>query len=131
MHAIATLRTTLLGVATWLAPFLVSILFFDRSGQLAIPTALFKSIMVVVFGGVGAALLVVAFRKVEPRPGAGLLLGGYWLALNIALDLLILLPMTGMGLLAWGYDIGLRYLLIPIMAVAMATVASRRGDEQP
>ena len=43
MKAVFTLRTTLLGLASWAIPFAVSFLFFDRNGELTIARELFKS----------------------------------------------------------------------------------------
>ena len=129
MIEIATRRTTWLGFVSWLGPFVVSFLFVDQTGQFIIPQPLFKSLMVVFFGGVGAALLVIAFRRVVPSLRSGMLLGLYWFAINIVLDLLILIPLIGMPVVTYVYDIGLRYLLIPIMSTAMAAVGSATGRQ--
>jgi hypothetical protein len=116
-------RTTLLGFLSWLVPFAASFLFVDSSGRWLIPQRLFKSIMVVVFGGLGTALLVAAFRRVTPTLRSGLALGCYWLAINLILDLVVLAPLAGMSARDYFYDIGLRYLLIPIIAGAIGVVA--------
>lgn len=121
--AVISLRTTVLGVLSWALPFVSSFAFVDRTGQFLIPVALFKSIMVVVFGGLGTLLLVLAFRRLEPGWRSGLLLGVYWFAINLVLDFAALLPLTGMSVVGWFFDIGLRYLLIPIIATAMGAVA--------
>jgi hypothetical protein len=121
--------TTILGFLTWLIPFAASFVFFDRSGHVLIPQPLFKSIMVVVFGGLGTALLVAAFRRVEPTWRSGLALGCYWLAINLILDLVVLVPMMGTPVRDYIYDIGLRYLLIPIIATAMGAAAERAARE--
>ncbi len=112
-------RTTALGLVSWAVPLAASFLFFGPGGELTISQPLFKSLMVVLFGGLGAALLVLAFRRIAPSLQSGLALGCYWLALNLALDLLVLVPMSGMTIGMYFYDIGLRYLLIPIMSTAM------------
>jgi hypothetical protein len=70
-------------------------------------------------------LLTLAFRRIAPSWRAGLMLGGFWLAINLALDLAVLVPFTKMPLALYFSDIGLRYLLIPIIATAMGIVASR------
>ena len=85
--------------------------------------------MVVVFGGLGTALLVAAFRRVEPTWRSGLALGCYWLAINLILDLVVLIPMVGTPVRDYVYDIGLRYLLIPIIATAMGAIAERAARE--
>jgi len=50
----------------------------------------------VVGGGIGAWLLAVAFRRIAPSWRTGLMLGGFWLAINLALDLAVLVPFTKM-----------------------------------
>ena len=122
---IVTRRITLLGFISWLVPFVVSFLFVDRHGQFLIPQPLFKSLMVVIFGGFGTWLLLVAFRHVPPNPRSGLGLGCYWLAINLVLDLAVLVPFVKMPVVAYFYDIGLRYLLIPIISTALGVVAER------
>jgi hypothetical protein len=123
-----SLRNTLLGFVSWLAPFVVSFLFFDRTGQLLIPQPLFKSLMMVMFGGLGVVLLLVAFRRMRVSWQSGLALGCYWLALNLLLDLIVLVPLVGMPIGLYFEDIGLRYLLIPIISTAMASVAAQVGS---
>ncbi|MGA7712574.1 MAG: hypothetical protein WCA81_11775 [Rhizomicrobium sp.] len=124
MRTVFTLRTAWLGFLSRFVPLAVSFAFFDRHGQLLIDRPLFKSIMVVVGGGMGAWLLVVAFRRIAPSWRTGLMLGTYWLAINLILDLAVLVPFTKMPLALYFSDIGLRYLLIPIFAVAMGTRAT-------
>lgn len=118
-------RVILLGLTSWALPFALSFLFFDQTGKVTIPLPLFKSLMVVIGGGIGIGLLVLAFRRVQPILWSGLVIGFYWLAMNLILDLLVLLPMSGMGFADYVYDIGLRYLLLPIMATAMGVVAQQ------
>lgn len=116
-------RISFYGFATWLVPLLISFAFFDSSGQVTIPHTLFKSIMVVSAGFFGAWMLVLAFRQVPPTITSGMVIGCYWLGLNLLLDIIVLVPMMGTGLVAWFFDIGVRYLLLPIMAVAIGAVA--------
>ena len=117
--------TILLGLASWAIPFAVSIAFFDRAGQLQIPQPLFKSLMVVIGGGVGCWLLVLAFRRIQPTLASGLTLGLFWLAINLALDLAILVPLAKMTVPGYLQDIGLRYLLLPIIAASMGAAADK------
>jgi hypothetical protein len=128
MAGVFTIRTTVLGCVSWLIPFVASFLFFDRTGQLLIPQPLFKSMMVVVVGGIGVALLVSAFRRVPPSLHSGLALGCYWLAINVALDLAVLVPLVRMPVVLYLYDIGLRYLLLPVVGTAMGVVGARRAS---
>ena len=128
MKTILTLRVILLGLASWVVPFILAFAFYDRTGQLAIDVFLFKSIMVVFGGLVGAYLLLRAFRRVTPSFANGLALGLVWLVLNWALDIAILVGAMGMPASEWFQAIGLRYLMIPIMATAMGTLAARQAN---
>lgn len=124
MRAI-NLRTTLLGLVSWLVPFVVAFFFVDRTGQFLIPQPLFKSIMVVLSGACGIFLLMLAFRRIRPTTQSGFALGFFWLALNLGLDLAILLPLGKMTIMNYFYDIGVRYLLIPIFSTALGAMAER------
>lgn len=125
-----TRYSTLLGFVSWILPFTVSFLFVDRTGQFIIPQPLFKSLMVVVFGGLGTVLLVVAFKRVTPNAKSGLVLGCYWLAINLVLDFAILVPLVKMSVTNYVFDIGLRYLLIPFISTAIGIVAHRAQSGQ-
>jgi hypothetical protein len=118
-------RILLLGVLSWLIPFLTAFAFFTASGELVIPQPLFKSLMVVVGAGVGVPMLVAAFRRIRPALSSGFAIGAYWLAINWALDLLVLLPMSSMSAGEWFADIGLRYLVLPMIATGIGAVAGR------
>jgi hypothetical protein len=131
MKEITTRHATVLGLLSWLVPFVVSFFFVDRSGQFLIPQPLFKSLMVVLFGGLGTALLVIAFRRIVPSTRSGLALGCYWLVINLVLDLLILVQLIRMPFVTYLYDIGLRYLLIPIISTAIGVVAERVRQSRP
>lgn len=61
------------------------------------PLPLFKSIMVVFGTLVAIFLLTRLFRRVPLSQASALLVGVIWLAINWGLDLLILLPMSGMS----------------------------------
>jgi hypothetical protein len=126
-RSVITIRTGLLGLASWIIPFVAAFAFFDSSGQLQIAQPLFKSLMVVIAGGAGAYLLVVAFRKLPATLMSGLGLGLFWMALNLGLDIAVLLPMSGQPISAWFQDIGLRYLLIPVMAMAIGAAADGKS----
>lgn len=129
MHIIFSARNIVCGFLSWLLPFAASIPFFGRNGQLAIPQPLFKSLMVVIGGGIGIWLLLFAFRGLRLTASRGLAVGIFWLAINIALDAAVLLPMSGMGFLPYLEDIGLRYLLLPMIAAGLGIQAQRtRGD---
>jgi hypothetical protein len=113
----------LYGFLTWLIPFVVAVPMMDRDGQPVLPIGVFKSLMIVVGTAVGAWLLVRVFRRLPAFKSAGAVVGLLWLGINVGLDLLVLLPMTRMSVPDYFGEIGLRYLLIPIMSIAIDAAA--------
>jgi hypothetical protein len=128
MSVLLNRRVLLAGLASWLGPLLVSMGFFDREGNLTVAAGLFHSVMSVVLAGVVAWAMVWVGRAVPLTAGAGLAIGLLWLALNVVLDALVLLPMTGMGAGAWVQDVGLRYLAIPLLTAAIGAAVSSRSS---
>ena len=121
------LRIILFGLLTWLIPFVSAFFFYTREGRLSIDIFLFKSIMIVVGSISGAILLVSYFRKINSSYfKEGVTVGFIWLGINILLDLLVLIPMSGMPIADYFTQIGLRYLVIPAMSIAMGTVLSNK-----
>jgi uncharacterized membrane protein YpjA len=130
---ISLIRLILYGTVTWLVPFMVSVPLMGPDGQSVIPLAVFKSLMIIVGAAVGAWMLVRVFRQALLFKYTALMIGLLWLGINIVLDLLVLLPIAKMSLPDYLGDIALRYLIIPIMAVAIdagrdATPDSLRTD---
>lgn len=108
------------GSLTWLVPFIVAIFFYTADGELAIDKFLFKSIMLVVAGIFNTTLLVLMFRTVtDEYIRTGIIIGLTWLAINIGLDLIVLVGMLDTNLATYFREIGLGYLIIPIISIAM------------
>jgi hypothetical protein len=108
------------GFLSWLIPFLSSFLFYTREGELTIDIFLFKSIMIVVGSVTAAFLLIFYFKTINAdylKEGA--ILGLTWFGINILLDLLVLIPMSGMSLGDYFAQIGLRYVVIPVMCITV------------
>ncbi len=124
LHRIFTLRNALFGLASWAIPFVAAFAFYDRTGQLTVDLITFKTAMILVGGIVGAWLLVLASRHLEPTLFAGVLLGLFWAAINWVLDLAVLVGAMGSDPVDWVFGIGLRYLMIPIMAAGMGAVGA-------
>jgi hypothetical protein len=118
------LKILLFGFLTWLIPFVSGFFFYSREGQLLIDIFLFKSIMIVVASITGASLLMLYFRALEKDYlREGITVGLVWFTINILLDLVALVPMSGMSIGDYFAQIGLRYLIIPTMGIAMGYVA--------
>lgn len=116
------IKLVLFGIVTWLVPFVASIFFFDsQTHKLIIDQQLFHSIMIVVGSLVAAFLLVKYFDEVHTDyVKEGIKVGVLWLAINWILDIAILVPMMAVDLPAYFGQIGLGYLVAPIMAISMA-----------
>jgi len=124
---ISTIKLLLFGFLTWLIPFVASVPLMGRDGQPILPAGMFKSLMIIIGSAVGAWLLVRVFRRRPLFRHPGLVVGVLWLAINVGLDLLILVPLTKMSLPDYAGEIALRYLVIPIMAVAIDTAGRSSG----
>ena len=118
----------LYGVLTWLIPFFAAFMFFNTSGELTIDKFLFKSIMIIVGALTACTFLILYFKHVTTDfVREGFLLGGIWLAINWILDLVILVPMSGMAMPEYFSEIGLRYLVIPIMCYTVGRVLNNKS----
>ena len=120
------LKMVLLGILLWLIPFLISFFMYSPEGEPLIDLFLFKSIMIVVGAITGAILLIFYFRKLDKDfLKEGIIVGLTWLVISIILDLVILVPMSGMPVADYFTQIGLRYLTIPAMSIAVGAVAEK------
>ena len=121
------LRNILYGFFAWFIPFVASFFFYTREGQLTIDILLFKSIMIVVGSFSAAFLLVTYFKKINTDYfKEGFIVGLSWFGINILLDLLVLIPMSGMSIADYFTKIGIGYLAIPAMSVAVGTALENK-----
>ena len=121
------LRNILYGFLAWFIPFAASFFFYTREGELTIDIFLFKSIMIVVGTFSAAFLLVSYFKKINTEYfKEGIIVGLTWFGINILLDLLILIPMSGMSIADYFTQIGIRYLAIPAMSIAVGTAVENK-----
>lgn len=99
------------------------ILFYTAEGKLTIDIFLFKSVMIVV-GSISAAVLVISyFKKIAAEYlKEGIILGFSWFSINIVLDLIVLVQIWGMSFGDYFEQIGLRYLVIPVMCIMLGKV---------
>jgi hypothetical protein len=120
-------KNILYGFLAWLIPFAISVFFYSNEGKLSIDLLLFKSIMIAV-GSISAAFLLVSYFKIIKTSyfNEGIIVGATWFGINILLDLLILLPMSGMSFADYFAQIGLRYLAIPAMSMAVGTALENK-----
>jgi len=115
------------GVISWLVPFVLSFGFYKPGGELAIDYDLFKSIMVVVSSATGIVLLALYAKHFEvDTMTRSVLTGCLWFAINIFLDVIILIPMSSMSYQSYFYSIGIRYLTIPIFSIGVGYILKKR-----
>ena len=120
-------RAMLYGLLAWLVPFVSAFPFYGKDGELGIDIFLFKSMMIVVGSTTAAILLVSYFKKVsENYLKEGVVLGIIWVGMSVLLDLIFLLPMSGMVFADYFGQIGVRYLVMPVMTVAMGKVLAEK-----
>lgn len=123
------MRALLYGFISWLVPLVISFGFVDQTGQFRTDIRFFKSVMFVTATATAAVLLVSYFRRVKGGElQEGMLLGLLWLAMNLGLDIAVLVPMTGMPLRDYAVQIGFGYLAIPLITLlAGKLLADARG----
>lgn len=115
------------GFLAWLIPFIVSIFFYSKEGGLTIDVFLFKSIMIVIGSITGAFLLISYFKNINTNYiKEGIVVGIVWFVINIILDLLVLIPMSGMSVGDYFIQIGLRYLVMPVMSIMAGKVLAEK-----
>ncbi len=114
------LRVLGFGFLVWLVPFVIAFGFYTPDGKLQGDLFVFKTTMLLVGNGTGCFLLYLLIKRV-PRPASGVfsLVGLVWLLENWALDFLILLPMSGLGIADYFVQIGLRYLVMVLISVTV------------
>ena len=121
------LRNAYFGFFAWLFPFVAAFAFYTKEGKLTIDIHLFKSIMIVVGSGFASFLLIRYFKKVDTGYlREGISVGVVWFFVSILLDLLILVPMSGMSIPEYFAQIGLRYLAMPAMSIAVGVVLANK-----
>lgn len=107
-------------ILLWLIPFVVSCFFYSRTGEPLFDIFLIKTIMIVLSSVLGAVLLVIYFKGITRNYLIeGIAVGLVWLVINWVLDFVVLIPISKMGTATYFAQIGLRYLMIPTMSIAI------------
>ncbi len=116
------------GILLWLAVFAVAIAAFPlRSSE----RPLFESIMPVALVLITALLSYKYFKKYPDKWLEGLKLGLFWLVINLLIDAVMFSrgPMQ-ISLSEYLKDIGLTYLIIPIITTAIAKATQIKNKEK-
>lgn len=117
-------RALLLGLLIWFVPFVVAFAAFSLKEK---NYPLFESIMPVALAMIVVLCSLWYFRKVDRvMAREGLILGGLWMLISIAIDLpLMLSPPMNYTLAQYFADVGLTYLLMPIVTTGIAQAVAR------
>lgn len=122
-----TLRNILYGFLAWLIPFVSAFFFYSKEDGLVIDIFLFKTIMIVVGAIISAFLLVSYFKRIHANYlMEGIIVGITWFIINIILDILILIPISEMLLSNYFAEIGLRYLIMPVMSIMVGVALENK-----
>lgn len=121
-------KAILLGLLVWLVPFGVAFAAFPLKES---RRSLFESIMPVTLSIVVIACALAYFRRVSrPSWKEGACLGCLWFAISVGIDLpLMLSPPINYTLGEYVADIGLTYLMIPVITIGVALAAARNASE--
>lgn len=118
----ASIRKALfLGVFIWLIPFAVAFLIFPLRES---SRPLFESIMPIVLALATVGLGIRYLRRVSHNVvKEGVLLGLLWLGMSVVIDLPLMLLGGPMQMTVGEYaaDIGVTYLMIPVITIGIAT----------
>lgn len=125
------LKLSLYGFFIWLTPFALGMLLFP---VISTESALFDTIMAVTLT---IAATVFSFHYLKNTPFSRswltnpLLVGTYWLVIALILDtpFFILSDMTGMSAQEYFADIGLQYLMIPVITIGIGN-ALKNGTKE-
>jgi hypothetical protein len=121
-------KAILFGVIIWLIPFIVAFIAFPLKES---RRSLFESVMPLTLSIVVIACAVSYFSRVKTAfLKEGIRLGVLWFAISVVIDLpLMLNPPINYTLAEYAADIGLTYLMMPVITVGIAMAASRQTRE--
>ena len=115
------------GVLSWAIPYVTSL---PLLGLLRSDPEWFHTIMIVEGSIAGAVLTVLYFKGLDRDfLRHGLIVATVWLGINWGLDFLALLPFTGMSPTRYFMEIGLRYLALAALAVAVGYGLEQRAND--
>ena len=111
-------KVILFGFLAWLVPFAAGFALFPIHDS---NRALFESIMPVVVTASAVFLGYKYLRKAKNPKDEAWKLGLIWLFINVVIDLALFLPPSPMhmGILEYIQDIGLTYLIIPLVTIGL------------
>lgn len=119
-------KALLFGFLVWVIPFVVAMLIFPIRNS---DRPLFESIMPIVVTLCTVIFSILYFEKVYSKfLREGILLGVLWLVISLVIDLIMFMPDSPMHMSFINYvkDIGLTYLMIPIITIGFGYMLEKR-----
>jgi len=125
------IKNIFLGFLSWLIPFIFSCFFFKPGGELIVAYSTFKSMIMVVGTITGCILLFQYFKSIHDHfIRNGMIVGFSWLALNIIFDALILVPLMKTSFLNYILSVGICYLAIPTISIAIGYILKEKINHE-
>ena len=110
-------RALLFGFFVWLVPFIVGLLAYPLMDQ-----PVFETIMALAVVGAGLVFATLYFRSIDRITRCeGVRLGALWFLISLSIDLAMFMPTASPMHMSFGsymLDIGLMYLVLPMMTIA-------------
>lgn len=119
------LKLILLGFFVWLIPFIVSFFMYPLKTA---GNPLFESVMPVIITLITVVLVGLYLKNTEgDLLREGILIGVVWFLISVMIDLFLFLPPSPMQMSITGYfmDIGITYLIIPIITIGMGYLTGK------
>ncbi|BDZ66746.1 hypothetical protein [Methanobacterium ferruginis] len=120
------LKMVLFGFLVWLIPFVVSFFIYPLKTA---ENPLFESIMPLTLTIIVIWLAYLYLKNLKTGfIREGVMIGVIWFVINIAIDLVMFLPPSPMQMTLTNYmmDIGITYLMIPVITMGMGFMAENR-----
>jgi hypothetical protein len=121
------LKIVLFGFLTWAIAFAISFVVFPFKAS---DRGLFESVMAVTVAALAALFAILYLRAVKTSfLKEGVLIGGVWFLVNLVIDLFLFLPPSPMQMSLGAYmtDIGLTYLIYPIVTIGLGYLLEQKG----
>jgi hypothetical protein len=120
-------KIVLLGFLTWLIAFAISFVVFPFRAS---DRGFFESVMAVTVAALAVLFAILYLRAVNAGfLREGVLIGGVWFLVNVVIDLFLFLPASPMQMSLGAYmtDIGLTYLIYPIVTIGLGYLLEQKG----
>lgn len=121
------LKIVVFGFLVWLVPFAVSFIIFPLKNTMR---PLFESLMPLILTIVVITLCYYYLKSINANfAKEGIIIGWAWFLINIIIDLFMFLPASPMHMTFVDYmaDIGLTYVIIPVITIGMGLIANNKS----